>query len=92
MQRTTVGAWLDRDVVAQPRDLGLLGPTITQVAWQIGHLALVARFGDVPLEIHIDTLKTGVASGAGAVITPPFQTFTRTCGFSVDPIPHELIG
>ena len=39
----------------------------------------------MPLEIHIDTLKTGVASGAGAVITPPFQTFTRTCGFSVNP-------
>lgn len=62
-------------------------PTMTQLAWQTGHLALFTRYGGVPLWVRIDNLKTGVASGAGptAVITPAFQTFARTCGFSVDP-------
>jgi transposase len=61
--------------------------SMTQVAWQTGHLALFARYGGVPLWVRIDNLKTGVASGAGpsAVITPAFQTFARTCGFAVDP-------
>jgi transposase len=64
-----------------------LSPTMTQLAWQTGHLALFTRYGGVPLWVRIDNLKTGVASGAGptAVITPAFQTFARTCGFSVDP-------
>lgn len=62
-------------------------PTMTQLAWQTGHLALFARYGGVPLWVRIDNLKTGVARGAGptAVISPAFQTFARTCGFAVDP-------
>lgn len=62
-------------------------PTMTQLAWQTGHVALFTRYGGVPLWVRIDNLKTGVASGAGptAVITPAFQTFARTCGFAVDP-------
>ncbi|CAN5143697.1 IS21-like element ISMac9 family transposase [soil metagenome] len=64
-----------------------ISPTMTQVAWQTGHLALFTRYGGVPLWVRIDNLKTGVASGAGpsAVITPAFATFARTCGFAVDP-------
>lgn len=64
-----------------------VSPTMTQLAWQTGHLALFTRYGGVPLWIRIDNLKTGVASGAGpsAVISPAFQTFARTCGFAVDP-------
>ena len=64
-----------------------VSPTMTQVAWQTGHLALFTRYGGVPLWVRIDNLKTGVASGAGpsAVITPAFATFARTCGFAVDP-------
>jgi transposase len=95
--------WFDFDCViaGERRSLhGLIGtlshsrasfvwvsPTMTQLAWQTGHLALFARYGGVPLWIRIDNLKTGVASGAGpsAVITPAFQTFARTCGFAVDP-------
>jgi transposase len=62
-------------------------PTMTQLAWQTGHLALFARYGGVPLWVRIDNLKTGVARGAGptAVLNPAFQTFARTCGFAVDP-------
>lgn len=64
-----------------------VSPTMTQLAWQTGHLALFTRYGGVPLWVRIDNLKTGVASGAGpnAVITPAFETFARTCGFAVDP-------
>ena len=64
-----------------------ISPTMTQLAWQTGHLALFTRYGGVPLWVRIDNLKTGVASGAGpnAVITPAFATFARTCGFAVDP-------
>jgi transposase len=64
-----------------------ISPTMTQLAWQTGHLALFTRYGGVPLWVRIDNLRTGVASGAGpsAVITPAFQTFARTCGFAVDP-------
>lgn len=64
-----------------------VSPTMTQLAWQTGHLALFARYGGVPLWVRIDNLRTGVASGAGpsAVITPAFETFARTCGFAVDP-------
>jgi transposase len=64
-----------------------ISPTMTQLAWQTGHLALFTRYGGVPLWVRIDNLKTGVASGAGpsAVITPAFQTFARSCGFAVDP-------
>lgn len=63
-----------------------ISPTMTQLAWQTGHLALFTRYGGVPLWVRIDNLKTGVASGAGpsAVITPAFQTFARSCGFAVD--------
>ena len=93
MRRTTIGAWLDRDAVAQPRDLRLLGPTITQVAWQIGHLALVARFGGVSLEIHIDILKTGIARGGWEcgdhASVSNVHADLRLFGRSV---PHELIG
>jgi transposase len=64
-----------------------VSPTMTQLAWQTGHLAVFARYGGVPLWVRIDNLKTGVARGAGptAVITPAFETFARTCGFAVDP-------
>jgi transposase len=62
-------------------------PTMTQLAWQTGHLALFTRYGGVPLWVRIDNLKTGVARGAGptAVLNPAFQTVARTCGFAVDP-------
>ena len=64
-----------------------VSPTMTQLAWQTGHLGLFLRYGGVPLWVRIDNLATGVASGAGptAVISPAFQTFARTCGFGVDP-------
>lgn len=63
-----------------------VSPTMTQLAWQTGHLALFTRYGGVPLWVRIDNLKTGVASGAGghAVISPAFATFARSCGFAVD--------
>ena len=94
--------WFDFEtrIAGEPRPLhGLIGtlshsrasflwvsPTMTQVAWQTGHLALFQRYEGVPLWIRIDNLKTGVASGAGptAVVSPAFQTFARTCGFAVD--------
>ena len=61
--------------------------TMTQIAWQTGHLALFRRYGGVPLWVRIDNLKTGVARGAGgsAIINPAFETFARSCGFAVDP-------
>jgi transposase len=61
--------------------------TMTQLAWQTGHLALFQRYGGVPLWVRIDNLKTGVARGAGgsAIINPAFATFARSCGFAVDP-------
>jgi transposase len=64
-----------------------VSPTMTQLAWPTGHLALFQRYGGVPLWVRIDNLKTAVAAGAGptAVLTPAFQIFARTCGFSVDP-------
>ncbi len=60
--------------------------TMTQLAWQTGHLALFLRYGGVPLWIRIDNLTTAVASGAGptAVLTPAFRTFAHTCRFTVD--------
>jgi len=62
-------------------------PTMTQVAWQTGHLALFTRYGGVPLWVRIDNLRTGVAAGAGptARITPAFQVFAAACHFAVDP-------
>jgi transposase len=64
-----------------------VGPTMRQLAWQAGHLALFMRYGGVPRWIRIDNLKTAVATGAGptAVLTPAFTTFARVCGFTVDP-------
>lgn len=64
-----------------------VSPTMTQLAWQTGHLALFRRYGGVPLWVRIDNLKTGVACGAGpsAVVNPAFRTFARACGFEVDP-------
>jgi transposase len=64
-----------------------VSPTMTQLAWQSGHLALFARYGGVPLWVRIDNLKTGVAAGAGgtAVLNPTFQRFASVCGFAVDP-------
>lgn len=64
-----------------------VSPTMTQLAWQTGHLALFQRYGGVPLWIRIDNLKTGVATGAGptAVLNPAFARFAQTCGFQVDP-------
>jgi transposase len=61
-------------------------PTMTQLAWQTGHLALFQRYGGVPLWVRMDNLKTGVASGAGptAVFNPAFVTFARACGFGLD--------
>lgn len=59
---------------------------LSQLAWQTGHLALFQRYGGVPLWVRIDNLKTGVVAGAGptALVHPAFQTFARSCGFSVD--------
>lgn len=64
-----------------------VGPTMTQLAWQAGHLALFQRYGGVPLWVRIDNLKTAVATGGGptAVLTPAFRTFAQACGFAVDP-------
>jgi transposase len=64
-----------------------LSPTMDQLAWQTGHLALFTRYGGVPRWIRVDNLKTAVASGAGptAVLNAAFATFARTCGFVVDP-------
>jgi transposase len=64
-----------------------VSPTMTQLAWQTGHLALFHRYGGVPLWVRIDNLATAVASGAGptAIISDAFRTFARTCGFAVDP-------
>ena len=36
-----------------------VSPTMTQVAWQTGHLALLARYRRVPLRIWNDNLKAG---------------------------------
>jgi transposase len=60
--------------------------TMTQVAWQTGHLALFRRYGGVPLWVRFDNLKTAVSAGAGptAVFNPAFVTFARTCGFQLD--------
>jgi len=64
-----------------------VSPTMTQLAWQTGHLALFRRYGGVPLWVRIDNLRTTVASGAGptAVLSAAFLTFARACGFGVDP-------
>lgn len=64
-----------------------VSPTMTQLAWQTGHLALFQRYGGVPLWIRIDNLKAGVAAGAGptAVLTRAFERFAQACGFTVDP-------
>jgi transposase len=61
--------------------------TLSQLAWQSGHLALFRRYGGVPLWIRIDNLKTAVAAGAGptAVLNRAFAAFARACGFQVDP-------
>jgi transposase len=60
--------------------------TMTQLAWQTGHLELFRRYGGVPLWVRIDNLRTGVAAGAGptAVLNPAFERFARLCGFQVD--------
>lgn len=64
-----------------------MSPTMHQLAWQSGHVAIFTRYGGVPLWVRIDNLRTAVASGAGptAVLTPAFATFAKTCGFAVDP-------
>ena len=64
-----------------------VSPTMTQLAWQSGHLALFQRYGGTPLWVRIDNLKTGVARGAGptAVLNATFARFATTCGFQVDP-------
>jgi len=63
-----------------------VSPTMTQLAWQTGHLALFARYGGVPLWVRIDNLRTAVAAGAGptAVLAPAFALFARTVGFGID--------
>ena len=64
-----------------------MSPTMHQLAWQSGHVAIFTRYGGVPLWVRIDNLKTAVGAGAGptAVLTPAFATFAKTCGFAVDP-------
>ena len=64
-----------------------VSPTMSQLAWQSGHLALFRRYGGTPLWVRIDNLKTGVAQGAGptAVLNATFQRFAVACGFQVDP-------
>lgn len=61
--------------------------SMTQLAWQSGHLGLFQRYGGVPLWVRIDNLKTGVARGAGptAVLNATCQRFATVCGFEVDP-------
>jgi transposase len=62
-----------------------VSPSMDQLAWQSGHVALFRRYGGVPLWVRIDNLKTGVATGAGptAVITrlltsPPASVLSRS--------------
>ncbi len=64
-----------------------MSPTMDQLAWQTGHLALFTRYGSVPRWIRVDNLRTAVASGAGptAVLNAAFATFARACCFAVDP-------
>jgi hypothetical protein len=61
--------------------------SLSQLAWQTGHLALFQRYGGVPLWVRIDNLKTGVAQGAGptAVANPAFARFATACRFQIDP-------
>src|SRR5690606_15376609 len=61
--------------------------TMTQLAWQSGHLALFARYGGVPLWVRIDNLKTAITRGAGptAVVNRTFAHFATACGFAIDP-------
>lgn len=63
-----------------------VSPTMTQVAWQTGHLALFARYGGVPLWVRHDNLATAVAAGAGptAVFNRAFAAFAASCGFQLD--------
>lgn len=63
-----------------------VSPTMTQVAWQTGHLALFGRYGGVPLWVRHDNLATAVAAGAGptAVFNRAFAVFATTCGFQLD--------
>jgi transposase len=60
--------------------------TMTQVAWQTGHLALFTRYGGVPLWVRHDNLTTAVAAGAGptAVFNRAFVVFATSCGFQLD--------
>jgi transposase len=60
--------------------------TMTQLAWQTGHLALFHRYGGVPLWVRFDNLRTAVSRGAGptAVFNPAFLTFARACGVELD--------
>lgn len=64
-----------------------VSPTMTQLAWQTGHLALFTRYGGVPLWVRVDNLKSAVARGAGhtAELNRTFAVFAETCGFQVDP-------
>jgi transposase len=64
-----------------------MSPSMTQLAWQSGHVAIFTRYGGVPMWVRVDNLKTAVARGAGptAVINPAFATFATLCGFAVDP-------
>jgi transposase len=64
-----------------------VGRTMSQLAWQTGHLALFQRYGGVPLWVRHDNLKTAVARGAGstAVFNQTFMRFAGVCGFSLDP-------
>ena len=90
-------------VDGEPRTLyGLLGtlshcratfvwasPTMTQLAWQTGHLALFRRYGGVPLWVRIDNLTTaaprraptrGRWSGRCARAAAPSPTCSRPTG------------
>lgn len=64
-----------------------VSPSMTQLAWQSGPLALLQRYGGVPLWVRIDTRKTGGARGAGptAVRNATFQRFATVGGFQVAP-------
>jgi len=61
--------------------------TMTQLAWQAGHLGLFQRYGGVPLWVRHDNLKTAVASGAGptALFTPAFATSPERAASSGTP-------
>ena len=58
-----------------------------QLSWQHAHNEALRRLGGVPAVLRIDTLKTGVASGAGpwGELNDAYRAYARAVGFHIDP-------